>query len=147
MDITSIILNAAKVAKVSGILLTGICSHESNDFTMNYAPHDHGSASYGICQIKENSARQMGFTGLPIELMDPKVNAKYAALYLKYEQDRYGEDDWCVLTSAYNSGSYNESTKMPGYPKNLKYVRLVQRKLPDDFKDRLSCGNKEIANE
>ena len=145
MDILSIIVSAAKSVGVSGILLTAICSHESNDFTMNFAPHDHGSPSYGICQVKEDSARQVGFQGNVEELMNPKVNSLYAARYLKYEQDRYGEEDWCVLTSSYNSGSYMESTKSPGYPKNLKYVRLVQRKLPDDFKDRLSCGNKNVA--
>ena len=143
MDITTVILNAAKLAKVSGILLLAICSHESNDFTMNYAPHDHGSPSYGICQLKEDSARQVGFQGNSEELMNPKVNAKYSALYLAYEQSRYGEDDWCVLTAAYNAGSYNESKRQPGYPMNLKYVRLVQRKIPNDFKYKMSCVKNE----
>ena len=86
----------------------------------------------------------MGFRGNPIELMDPKVNSKYAALYLKYQVSRYGEDNWCVLTAAYNSGTYRESKKRPG-PKNLGYVRLVQKKLPEEFKDRLSCENMEMA--
>lgn len=145
MDIASIILNAAKMAHVSGVLLLAICNHESNGFRVNYTAYDQGSPSFGACQLKEASARQVGFKGKAEALKNPKTNAKYAALYLKYEQSRYGESDWCVLTSAYNAGSYNESSKMPGYPRNLKYVRLVQRKLPEDFKDRLSCGNQKFA--
>ena len=145
MEIVSIILNAAKMAKVSGVLLLAICNHESNGFTMNYSAYDHGSPSYGACQVKESTARMLGFKGKTKDLMNPAVNAKYAALYLQYEQGRYGEDDWCILTSSYNAGSYNESSKFPGYPRNLKYVRLVQKKLPEDFKDRLSCGNIEVA--
>lgn len=135
---------AAKTAHVSGVLLLAICSHESNNFTMTYSPNDNHSPSYGICQLKYSTALQLGFKGLPVDLMDPRLNSLYAAKYLRYQQERYGEE-WCALTSAYNAGSWNES-KYPGYPRNLKYVRLVQRRLPEDFKDRLSCGNTEIAN-
>lgn len=144
MDIVSTIFSMAKIVGVSGTLLVAICSHESNGFKMNYSAYDKGSPSFGSCQIKEASARQLGFKGKAEELNDPRTNALYAAKYLKYQQDRYGEDDWCVLTSSYNSGTYFES-KYPGYPRNLKYVRLVQKQLPEDFKDRLSCGNSEIA--
>ena len=140
MDIVTTILSAAKVAKVSGILLLAICSHESNGFTMNYSPNDKGSPSYGVCQIKESTAKMLGFRGKPQDLNNSKTNARYAALYLKYEQTRYGEADWCVLTASYNSGSYLESRE-PGYPRNLRYVRMVQEKLPEDFRDKLSCGN------
>jgi soluble lytic murein transglycosylase-like protein len=140
MDIVSTILNASKVAGVSGTLLLGICSHESNSFTMNYSPHDHGSPSYGVCQVKLESARQLGFKGSPYELMDPKKNALWAARYLKYQESRYG-NNLCKITAAYNSGSYVESKKKPGKPKNLKYVRLVQKRLPDVFKNRLNCNS------
>ena len=131
MDIVSIILNAAKAAQVSGVLLLGICAHESNDFTMNYSPYDHGSPSYGFCQLKYRTAIILGFKGSPSELMGPKVNAKYAALYLKYQEKRYG-DDW---------------TKILGCPRNLRYIKLVQKKLPSEFRGRLECENREIADE
>lgn len=144
MDIVSTILSAAKVAKVSGILLLAICAHESNNFTMTYTPDDKGSPSYGACQIKYETAKLVGFRGNPTDLNNLKTNARYAALYLRYQQIRYGESDWCVITASYNSGSYLESRE-PGYPQNLRYVRLVQRKLPEDFRDRLSCGNRDIA--
>ena len=147
MDIVTTILSAAKAAKVSGVLLLAICNHESGGFKYNYTAYDKGSPSYGVCQLKEASARQVGFKGKTEELMSSKTNIKYSALYLKYEQNRYGENDWCILVASYNSGSWLESKKSPGYPKNLKYVRSVQRKLPEDFKDRLSCGNREIARD
>ena len=60
MDVTTIILNAAKVAKVSGALLLAICSHESNNFTMNYAHNDKGSPSFGSCQLKEDQRTPNG---------------------------------------------------------------------------------------
>lgn len=147
MTIESIILAAAKAAHVSGVLLLAICSHESNNFTMNYAPNDHGSPSFGICQVKKSAALQNGFNEKTENLMDPVTNAKYAARYLRYQQSRYGEDNWLILTASYNSGSYNPSRKMPGCPKNLKYVKLVQKRLPEEFKDRLQCDGRELAEE
>jgi hypothetical protein len=147
MDIITIILNAAKTVKVSGVLLVAICSHESGGFKHNFAPMDHGSPSFGSCQIKFETAKMVGFTGLPIELMDPKVNSLYAAKYLRFQQTIYGEEDWTALAAAYNAGSYLESTKKIGCPMNMGYVKLVQNQLPNEFKHKLDCGNKELANE
>jgi soluble lytic murein transglycosylase-like protein len=139
MDVVSIILSAAKSVGVSGTLLVALCAHESGGFTQNYSAMDHGSASYGSCQIKEATAKFLGFKGSPKKLMDPKINAVYSAKYLRYQQARYG-NDWVKLAASYNSGSYHESAKVPNCPRNLKYIRLVQKKLPEEFKDRLNCG-------
>lgn len=146
MDVVTIILSAAKSVGVSGSLLLAICNHESGGFKYNYTAHDKGSPSYGVCQIKLNSAKQLGFHGNPRDLMNPKINARFAALYLKYQQSRYGKNDWCVLAASYNSGSYSESKKYPGFPKNLKYVKLVQKKLPSKLRYRLQCGEQEMAD-
>jgi soluble lytic murein transglycosylase-like protein len=140
MDVTSIILNAARAVHVSGTLLLAVCSHESNNFTMNYSAHDKGSPSYGSCQLKEATARQMGFTGKDKDLMNPWINAKYAALYLKYQQNRYGED-WVKLVASYNGGIFRESDIVPGCPRNLRYVNLVRKKLPIKFQNKLNCGD------
>ena len=144
MDIATTILNAAKIAKVSGVLLLGICSHESGNFKLNFAPMDKGSPSFGSCQLKHATAKFLGFKGDPKELMNPEINAKYAALYLQYQQTRYGED-WVALTAAYNAGSFFPNKSHPQCPKNLGYVQSVQKHLPDDFKYRLDCGNTQIA--
>lgn len=145
MDVITIILSAAKVAKVSGVLLLAICSHESSDFKLNYSPHDHGSPSFGSCQVKLETAKMLGFDGKPEELMNPQTNARYAAKYLAYQQNQYG-DDWVMLTAAYNAGSYNPSPKVVGCPRNLKYVRLVQNHLPEEFKEKLECGKELVRN-
>lgn len=138
MTYTAIILAAAKAAKISGSLLIAVCTHESG-LTNVLVPHDGGSPTYGVCQVKEATAKMFGYKGDGKGLMNPKTNARFAALYLKYQIERYG-DDWVKVVAAYNAGSYNESKKKPGCPKNLKYVRLVQKKMEQGLQYKLSCG-------
>lgn len=142
MTYTQIIYAAAKVAKVSGALLYAICQYESRDFTVDFTEYDNGSPSYSVCQIKEDTARMMGFKGKAEKLRDARVGVKYAALYLARQQDQYG-DDWCKLVAAYNAGTYYESKRSPGYPRNLVYVRRVQKNLDEKLKNRLSCKEEE----
>lgn len=142
-----IITAAAKAAKVSAVLLYAICNHESRNFTLDFSEYDNGSPSYGACQVKLNTAKMFGFQGNPMDLRNAMVSTKYAALYLRYQMDRYGEESWLELVSSYNAGSYIESTKKPGCPKNLKYVRLVQQKLPVTMQGVLSCGNNKTNND
>jgi soluble lytic murein transglycosylase-like protein len=138
MDFVQTILSAAKAVKISGTILVAICSHES-DLKNIIVPFDGGSPTYGICQVKLDTARMFGYSGDDEGLMDPKTNAKYAAKYLKYQYKRYG--NWCQAVSAYNAGRYNESRKKPGYPRNLKYVLKVSEKLNNDFHETISCDN------
>lgn len=143
MTYSAIILAAAKAAKISGALFLAVCTHETN-LTNVTVYHDGGSPSIGICQMKEATARMLGFKGKAQDLINPYVNAKWAAKYLKYQLDRY-DGDWCKATAAYNAGTYNESKKLPGHPRNLKYVRFVQKHLDDDLKNQLSCGGEKVA--
>ena len=139
MTYLQIITAAAKAAKVSAVLLYAICSHESMDFTYDYTMYDSNSPSYSVCQIKKNTAIQMGWHGKdPMELRNPYVGIKFAAKYLRYQQDRYGTNDWLSQTAAYNSGTYVEGVS--SCPKNLRYIRLVQEKLPKNLRHRLDCG-------
>jgi soluble lytic murein transglycosylase-like protein len=138
MTYSAIILAAAKAAKVSGTLLLAICTYESN-LTNIVVYRDGKSPSYGVCQVKYETAQMIGFKGKSQDLVNPGVNAKWAARYLAYQTTRYGENDWCKLVAAYNAGTYNESKKFPGKPRNLKYVRRVQKRLPEEDKPRLSC--------
>lgn len=139
MTYTAIILAAAAKVKVSGALLLAICTYETNLTNMTVY-HDGGSPSYGICQVKYGTAKMLGFKGKAEDLINPKINAKWAARYLKYQVDRYGESDWCKLAAAYNAGTYTESKKVPGKPRNLKYVRRVQKKLEILLQPKLSCS-------
>lgn len=145
MTVTNIILAAAKLVKVPGALLLAICAHESADFTMHHNPNDAGTPSYGVCQVKEETAKMFGFKGDLALLNGPRISAKYAALYLKYQIGRYGDEDWCKITAAYNAGTYNESKRHPGKPRNLKYVKYVQKKLAEELQPKLSCKSSSLA--
>ena len=79
----------------------------------------------------------LGYKGSPTKLMIPKVNAKYAALYLKWQFDRY--QNWCKAVASYNAGRYNPSKFNKRIPRNIRYVINVQKKLNKRFKKALSC--------
>lgn len=138
MSFLAIILAAAKKAGVSGSLLLAICTHESGLKNV-YLHHDGGSPTYGICQIKYDTAKMVGFQGEAKDLMVPSINAQWAAAYLKFQKARYA-GDWMKSTAAYNSGTYLESKKVPGCPRNLKYLKHVQKKLDEKLQDRLECA-------
>ena len=138
MTYSAIILAAAKAVKVSGALLLAICTQESN-LTNAMVLHDGGSPSYGVCQLKYETAKMVGFKGRKQDLMDVKTNATFAAKYLAYQQTRYG-DDWHKITAAYNAGSYNPSSKILGCPRNLRYVKAVKDKLDESYHTRMACG-------
>lgn len=137
MTYSKIILLAAKKAGVSGALLLAVCTHESNLKNV-MRPRDGNGPSYGICQIKYETAKQMGFKGQAKDLMVPRINAKYAAIYLRYQYIRY-HGNACKAVAAYNSGSFLESEYHPGQPKNLKYLNCVMAKLPKELSDNLTC--------
>lgn len=142
MSYSALILSIAKIVGVPGALLLAICTHESNLQNV-IAPHDHGSPSYGLCQVKEDTAKALGFQGSGGGLMIPELNVHYAAKYLKVQLDRY-DGDWCKAVSAYNSGTFIESTHFPGQPKNLQYVNKVVLHLDEEHKDFLICGPRKL---
>ncbi len=143
MTYISIILTAAKMAKVSGALLVAICTQETR-LTNVTVYHDGGSPSYGICQMKYQTAKMLGFQGKADDLINPIVNAHWAAKYVAYQAERYG-NDWCKIAAAYNAGSFNESKILPGHPRNLKYVRYVQKHIDKKYKHKLSCSTEGLA--
>ena len=142
MTYSTIILAIAKTVGVPGALLLAICTHESHLQNV-VAPQDHGSPSYGLCQIKQDTAKAMGYTGDGQGLMNPDTNVRYAAQYLKMQLERY-DGDWCKATSAYNAGIYTESKVVPGKPRNLKYIKGVTLLLDDEHKDFLICGPRKV---
>jgi soluble lytic murein transglycosylase-like protein len=138
MTVIAILTSAAKSIGVPVSLFIAICTHESGLQNV-MVPHDGGSPSYGYCQLKEATARTVGFKGNAKDLMKPAVNAKYAAKYLKFQLERY-DGDWCKATAAYNAGTYNPSHKAPGKPRNIKYINHVILHLDEEHRDYLVCG-------
>ncbi len=102
-------------------LLSAVCWVESTHNPIALNVEDGGSPSRGVCQVKESTARHLGFTGPAHKLMDPSENTHYAAKYLRLQLDRYG--DTLQAVAAYNAGSYRADKN--GHPRNRAYVRKV----------------------
>ncbi len=97
--------------------LEAVCYVESRHNVNAIHHHDGKGTSLGICQIKLNSARLVGFKGSEKELMKPAVNIEMSARYLKHQLIRYnGELSKALI--AYNRGS-------AGYLTSTNYSRRV----------------------
>ncbi len=103
-------------------LLESLCYIESTHDIHAVNHTDGGSASYGVCQVKLDTARLVGFEGTPKQLQEPKANIYYAGLYLKRNIERYGWDMEKAV-AAYNAGKCRYNGK--GQIKNRKYVNKV----------------------
>lgn len=85
-------------------LLESVCYVESKHVVQAINKHDGSSRnSYGICQIQNRTAREMGFKGSITQLMEPQNNIEYAARYLSYQLQRY-KGDYAKAVTAYNAG-------------------------------------------
>ncbi len=103
-------------------LLSALCWVESNHKVTAINAQDGGSASYGVCQIKLDTARMLGYKGTVKTLKEPAVNVYWAGRYLKYQLDRYSGDPRKAV-AAYNAGTHRVNKK--GLIKNRKYVEKV----------------------
>lgn len=70
-------------------LLASVCYTESRYNVRALNRYDGGSPSYGLCQIKYATAKEMGFEGSTLKLMEPSINAYYAGKYLQKQISRY----------------------------------------------------------
>jgi soluble lytic murein transglycosylase-like protein len=103
-------------------LLSAVCYQESRHKVHAINKYDGGTPSYGICQIKERVARDLGYKGSVRELhKNPITNAFYAGKLLRYQLDRYAQDPRKAV-SAYNMGHFKEKK---GKTLNKAYVSQV----------------------
>lgn len=103
-------------------MLSAVCFVESTHRPYVLVRKDGRTPSHGLCQVKEETARFLGFKGDTRQLMDPKVNAYYAAKYLRYQLNRY-HGDIRKAVAAYNSGTYREN--LSGQAVNQRYIIKV----------------------
>jgi len=125
MEATTLALIFAATSQAYSLppgLLSSICFIESRHEPKTLVENDKGSPSFGICQIKEATARGLGFKGTKTQLLQPKTNIIYAAKYLRHQLDRY-HFDIIKAVAAYNAGSHRADTH--GQPKNKHYVQKV----------------------
>ena len=110
LDTRSYFRVASDLVGVPEDLLLSICWVESKHTLKAHNPRDGKSASYGVCQVKMNTAKFMASEGkyshLVIDshtLSDPQTNVVFAALYLRWQLKRYKWDERKAI-SAYNAG-------------------------------------------
>lgn len=84
-------------------LLSSLCYVESKHDIAAVHVDDGATNSLGICQIKLETARELGFKGSEKQLMDPKTNIYYAGAYLAYQMNRY-QGDMTKAVISYNLG-------------------------------------------
>ncbi len=118
------ILAAAKFVQVCPALLYAVCMTESSlrPHIINY--NDGSGNSVGLCQIKVSTAHMFNKGVTQRALLDPYVNAYYAALYLDKQIKRYNKNSRCAV-AAYNAGRCNKNGK--GKIRNTRYVNKVFR--------------------
>jgi len=108
---------------VCATLLYSICSVESSGKNViNY--YDGKTHSYGLCQIKLETARMFNPNLTQADLMIPHKNIYYAAMYLRRQKKRY-EKEWDCIVAAYNAGSCFR--KSDGGVVNEGYVKKVKK--------------------
>jgi soluble lytic murein transglycosylase-like protein len=122
-------------------LLSAVCKIESSHRTHVINQNDgKGGHSYGVCQIKENTARFVGFTGPVAQLWyDPVTNILYAGRYLKYQLDRY-DGNVKKAVGAYNTGTYK--TKVDSKAVNWYYIQKVMREWKRE-KEKFALGESQ----
>ncbi len=143
---------AAKLVGVPHTLLLAVCMTETNLKHVD-SPNDGKTTSYGVCQVKLETAQFMGKVHKKKDLVgfqesdmrSVQNNAMVAAFYLKYQIKRY-DGDFCKAVAAYNAGRYKESLENPGQPFNLIYVQKVRSKISDEeFAKELDCNRDLVA--
>ncbi len=118
MAVPFYITEAASAFKLSPALLMAICTQESRCRARAYNKFDsiedengirHKNPSYGLFQIKKETAKALGFEGTNNELFNPEINSFLAAKLLRKNLDRY--HDTAKAISAHNAGRAIKSNK------------------------------------
>lgn len=112
------ISEAAGAFRLSPALLVALCMQESrcrakavnrHDSTLQANGTRRYDPSYGLFQIKLGTARALGYTGTTKGLLDPEMNAFYAAKLFRQNLDKYHSTKKAV--SAHNAGRAISSNK------------------------------------
>jgi soluble lytic murein transglycosylase-like protein len=85
----------------------------------------------GLMQVMPATARRFGVEDPYRELHDPYTNVETAARYIKFLQREFN-DDWVLITAAYNAGEgavKKHGNRIPPYRETQNYVRSVETHL------------------
>ena len=118
-----VFLATAQQLKIPAALLLAICSAETGLQNVDNMA-DGGSPSYGMCQVKLATAKDMLQPTTADLLKEPMWNIRIAGLYLQYQLKRYDNNKYDAI-SAYNAGTSLKNKK--GKYGNQKYIKRVLR--------------------
>lgn len=107
--LTAIFLAATNFYHLPPGLLASLCYVESKHDINSIHHDDGGSDSLGVCQVKLETAKWIGFKGTKKDLMVPVNNIGAAAGYLRIQLDRY-HGDITKAVIAYNKGNARHLT-------------------------------------
>lgn len=122
---TTLLLVFATVSQTFALpdgLLKSLCYVESHHDVNAMHKDDGKGNSVGICQVKIETAKLLGFKGTEAQLRNPRTNIRYAGKYLAKQYLRYSRNTLKAV-AAYNSGTYRENAQ--GQAKNKQYVKKV----------------------
>lgn len=126
--------SVAHALGIPAMLLSAVCTVESNLSPEAVNVNDGGRVSYGLCQVQLATVRQrVSRLYNPSDLFDPGVNAYVAGAILRSHYRRLGSWDKAVL--AYNRGSLRLLPN--GHYSNERYlwkVMKAQRQLKSQFR-------------
>ena len=106
---------AAKKYNIPYKLASSIINVESK-----YNPNAYGKGTYGLGQIKCNTAKGIGFAGNCKQLFDTDINLEYSMKYLSHAL-HIAKGNECYAATLYNRGLGNK-------PKSSTYCRKVLAK-------------------
>ncbi|MCH8290263.1 lytic transglycosylase domain-containing protein [Candidatus Poribacteria bacterium] len=117
-----IVLRESLLQGVDANLIRAIISVESNWNANAIAEESNvNDFSYGLMQIRKDTADFLGFTGEAGELLNPSLNIRLGVKYLKRQLLRYNnQTDWAI--AAYNAGT---ASKRGNQFTNQTYVDKV----------------------
>ncbi len=125
---------ASKEHNVEINLIKAIVFTESSGKSSGYDYEKYANEnSYGLGRILLSTARDMGFKGTAIDLLNPKINLYYTTKYIRFWLDK-GNNNMSLAISSYNSGfkgfNYYQRNKRfwnPTYVNRVsKYYRLLE---------------------
>jgi soluble lytic murein transglycosylase-like protein len=130
-DIAPAILAVKQAAETEGVsesFLAAVCFAESSLDPYKKTIEKDGTISWGLCQLKCETARSVGFHGKCEGLFNPYANALYAARYIRSQCSTLRGTSKVELASAcYNAGP---GGVVGGRFTNTMHVRHVIEAIP-----------------
>jgi len=125
---TKLFREYASKAGVDWRLAYAIAQQESSLDPYLVSAEPDGTFSFGLMQVKCETARMVGFQGPCDQLLQPRTNIRVGIAYLRRQLDRYAGDVENAV-AAYNAGTANRDTT--GHFMNQHYVNAVLSRYGD----------------